>query len=311
MLRFLLSLAVAAVVAVAIPAVASARYAVHVGIGDQSVALFDQPLFQQAKIQRVRLFVPWDITRHRSQLADAEAYVRRARAAGTSVLVHISSNDLRERKAHLPTLHAYRVYVGRIVRALRPLGVRDWGAWNEANHPSQPTWDNPQRAARYFEVMRSICKGCTIVALDVLDQRKVDAYIASFYRALPRRLRSAARIVGIHDYGDVNRHKSTGTSGIMRDVRRFSRHARFWLTETGGIVELGKTFRCSTSRAATSTNYLFAVLKKFRHSIDRAYVYNWFGANCRTRMDTGLVNRNGTPRPAYTALRKGLTRFER
>jgi hypothetical protein len=311
MLRFSLALLTAALVAVALPTAASARYDVRVGVGDQNAALFDQTLFREAAIQRVRLFVPWNATRHRSQLREVQDYVRRARQDGISVFVHISTDDLRNYRAHLPSVRAYKLYVGRLVRALRPLGVREWGVWNEANHPSQPTWDNPRRAADYYRQMRAICRGCTIVALDVLDQRKVETYIASFYRALPRNLRRAARTVGIHNYSDVNRHTTAGTATIMRAVKRYSRSANFWLTETGGIVELGRTFRCGETRAARATNYLFALLKKYRRSIDRAYVYNWFGTDCRTRMDTGLVNADGTRRPGYTALRKGLTRFKR
>ena len=79
------------------------------------------------------------------------------------------SSFSRELPSTLPSAATYRREVGRLVRTLRPLGVREWGVWNEANHPSQPTWRHPERAAAYFTAMRSICRGCTIVALDVLD----------------------------------------------------------------------------------------------------------------------------------------------
>jgi hypothetical protein len=294
-----------------LPSVASAKYDVRVGVGDQNIELFDQPLFQDAKIERVRYFVPWDVVRHRSQLRKAEAYVRRARQDGISVTVHISTNDLRNRRGHLPSKRGYKRLVGRLVRDLRPLGVREWGVWNEANHPSQPTWNHPKRAAQYYKVMRRICRGCKIIALDVLDQRNVRAYVSAFYRGLPKRLRRKARIVGIHNYGDVNRHRSTGTRKIMRRVRKYVHSPQFWLTETGGIVELGRSFRCNQRRAAHRIDYMFALLKKYHRQIDRAYVYNWFGVGCRTRMDTGLVNADGTARPGYDALRRGLRRFKR
>jgi hypothetical protein len=293
------------------PASAAARYHVRVGVGDQSLALFSQPLFQRAKIERVRYFVHWDAARHPAQLRAAEDYVRTAAASGIQVLVHVSTDDLRPRRAHLPSVAAYRRDVGRLVRALRPLGVREWGVWNEANHPSQPTWDHPARAAAYYRVMRGICPGCTIVALDVLDERTVSGYVARFYRALPRGLRRHARIVGIHNYSDVNRRRAVWTPAIMRTVRGFVGHPRFWLTETGGIVELGGRFHCSTARAADRLSYLFRLLRTYRRSIDRAYVYNWFGTSCRTRMDTGIVNRDGTARRSYAALRRGLSSFLR
>ncbi len=281
------------------------------GVGDQNIEMFDQPLFQDAQIKRVRYFVPWDLVRHHTQLHKAEDYVRRAREDGIDVMVHISTNDLRVKRGHLPSKHGYKRLVGRLIDDLRPLGVREWGVWNEANHPSQPTWNHPKRAAQYYKVMRQICRGCTIVALDVLDQRHVESYISRFYRALPRRLRRHARVVGMHNYGDVNRHKSSGTRSIMHQVRHFVHSPSFWLTETGGIVELGRSFRCSQSRAAHRIDYLFKLLRKYHHQIDRAYVYNWFGVGCKTRMDTGIVNADGTVRPSYRALRHGLTRFKR
>ena len=36
-----------------------------------------------------------------------------------------------------------------LVRRYRPLGVREWGAWNEVNHKTQPTWKSPKRAAQF------------------------------------------------------------------------------------------------------------------------------------------------------------------
>ena len=301
---FRAALILLATAAVAAPASASAA-AQQVGISDQNVSMFDQPLFQRASVGHVRYFVPWNAARHPAQLRAARDYVRRARQSGISVLVHISTDDLRPGKGTLPRPATYRREVGRLVRALRPLGVREWGVWNEANHPSQPTWRRPDRAAAYFVAMRAVCRGCTIVALDVLDLSDVGRYVERFFTALPRRDRAAARLVGIHNYSDVNRRTTTGTRTIMAAVRRHAR-ARFWLTETGGIVELGRTFRCSQRRASDRTTYLFSLLRRYRREIDRAYVYNWLGTGCSTRMDTGMVNADGTPRPAYHAFVRGL-----
>ena len=304
-----LLLALAALMAAG-PAAADAKYDVRVGIGDQNVEMFDQPLFQAAKIKRVRYFIPWNAARNKAQMDRARAYVQRARMSGISVLVHISTDDLRVRRGHLPSVGGYRRLVGRIVRELRPLGVREWGVWNEANHASQPTWSRPGRAAKYYKQMRRICRGCRIVALDVLDQRGVERYIKRFYRKLSPRLRRQARFVGIHNYSDVNRKRTTGTRDIMRAVRRHVRSPKFWLTETGGVVELGRSFRCSERRAANRMKYLFKVLRKYRRDIDRAYVYNWFGTDCKTRMDVGVVNADGSRRPSYKQLRRGLTLFK-
>jgi hypothetical protein len=311
LMTFLLTATLLGGALLAHPGASQAKIDVSVGVGDQNVQMFDDPLFQAADIRHVRYFVPWNATRHRAELAKVVAYVTRARRDGISVMVHISTDDLRIHRAHLPSAGAYRTYVGRLVRVLRPLGVREWGVWNEANNGSQPTWDHPAAAARYYEVMRTLCRGCRIIALDVLDQRKVEGYVAAFYRALPKRLRRGARYVGVHNYGDVNRHRTSGLRTIMTAVHRYVHAPRYWLTETGGIVELGSSFRCNQTRAARATSYLFTLLKQYRRTVDRAYIYNWYGANCRTRMDTGVVNADGSRRPSYTVLRRALTQFKR
>lgn len=296
----------------ALPGAASARrYDVRVGIGDQSVKMFDSTLFQRLDVKRVRYFIPWNAANDHYQMDLARYYVLRARQSGIHVFVHISTDDLRIKHGHLPSVHAYRRDVGKIIRTLRPLGVTEWGVWDEANHASQPTWNHPARAASYFKAFRSMCRGCRIVALDVLDQRGVEGYISKFYRHLSHHLRREARYVGIHNYSDVNRHRTTGTRAIMRRVRHYNRHARFWLTETGGVVKFGRSFPCSTHRAARRLGYLFRIMKRYRHSIDRVYIYNWFGGGCHSRMDTGLVNPSGHRRATYTAVERGLRHFKR
>jgi len=300
--------AIAAAASATAAGTASARSPVPVGISDQSAATFESPLFQQTGIRQARYFVPWNAARHPGELRAVRDYVKTARGHGISVLVHIGTDDFRPRRAKLPTVRQYRRDVGKLVRTLRPLGVRDWGTFNEANHPSEPTWRSPKRAAKFFVALRSVCGGCRVVALDVLDTRGVTGYIDRFYGALTPSQRRQASLVGIHNYSDVNRRTTKGTRTIMGAVRRHVRSPHFWLTETGGIVELGSTFRCSERRAANRTSYLFKLLRTYRHEIDRAYVYNWKGTDCRTRMDTGLVNADGTPRPALTALRRELRR---
>ena len=53
--------------------------------------------------------------------------------------------------------------------------IRDYLTWNEANHCSQPTCNNPKRAAQYYLALRKHCRGCRIVAADVLDGSKLVA----------------------------------------------------------------------------------------------------------------------------------------
>ena len=304
----------------ALPAAAQARTNVRVSIADQSESMFDAPAYKALKLKTTRYFIRWDAVRVPGDVARAEAYVRKARANNVRVLMHISTNDLREKRAKLPTVAQYRRDVGRLVRKLKPLGVREWGAWNEANHKTQPTWKSPKRAAQFFKAMRGFCRGCTIVGLDILDQAGATRYMRSFYSALGRGYaRRYLKYVGIHNYSDTNRasRKGRGTKAIIRTARRYRSNTQFWLTETGGVVNFGRSFKCDPNnpapaerRAASSVKRMFSLAKSNRRYIKRLYVYNWSGASCNG-FDTGLTRADGSLRPAYNTLRAQLKNFRR
>lgn len=293
--------------------VADAKTRVAIGLGDQSSAMFTQKNFRALKIKRVRYFIRWDGMRVGYARRGADRFVAAARRAGVQVLMHVSTNDYRKRKARLPSLAQYRRYVGNLIRRYRSRGVREFGVWNEANHYKQPTYRNPRRVAQYYRIARAKCRRpCTIVGLDVLDQRGVASYIQRFYRALRPADRRRASIVGIHNYGDVNRRRTTGTRDIIRAVRRYNPRAKFWFTETGGIVNLGRSFRCSPTRAANRLRYMFALARRYRRQVTRLYAYNWFGTRPACRgFDSGLVTWNGKPRKGYRVFKAQARSFTR
>jgi hypothetical protein len=309
----------AVLIAVAILALApgaSARIPIRVGIGDQSTAMFDQSPFQQAKFKRVRYVVPWNVMDNTPVRLTARAFVQRARAAHMDVLVHVSTDDYTIKQARLPSVATYRRQIRRIVSYFRILGVRAFGTWDEANHASQPTWDSPSDAALFFrELYRAVkphCSSCAVVALDVLDQRGVERYMRSFYRRLSATYRRRATLVGIHNYGDVNRKRTTFTRSIIRQAHHYNTRTRFWLTETGGIVKFGRSFPCSTSRAASRLSWMFHLARLYRTSgLQRLYVYNWTGAGCDARFDAGLTAPSGAPRAGYRYLRRALPNYLR
>jgi hypothetical protein len=297
-----------------LPTTASAaKVPIRVGLGDQHVSMFDQKNFKDLKIKRVRYFIKWNAIDDDYQLQQADVFVDHARQNGASVFMTPSTSDLRRKKAKLPSVSQYKRKVGALVRRYRAMGVREWGVWNEANHDSQPTYKSPKRAAQYFQTMYGLCKGCTIVGLDVLDQRGVEGYVARFYGALSPTWRKRAKLVGIHNYSDVNRKRIRGTTQIFNSVRKHGRNprAKFWLTETGGLVEFGGAFKCSKTRAANRINYMFSSAKKQRKYIQRLYAYAYWGNNCQERFDAGLVNKDGSKRPGYNAFKKGAGSFLR
>src|SRR4051794_15907976 len=77
----------------ALPSVAAARNPIRVAIGDQHASVFDQDAFQRAKFKRVRYLVAWNVMDNATQRLSARDYVKRARAAGLSVFLHISTDD--------------------------------------------------------------------------------------------------------------------------------------------------------------------------------------------------------------------------
>lgn len=310
----LLALVLAALALV--PSTASARTSIRVGIGDQQVAMFDQPAFQRAKFKRVRYFIAWNAMDVSSQRLAARAFVLKARSQGFQVLLHLSTDDYVIKRAKLPSVSQYRFKVGRLVRYFRGLGVREFGTWDEANHASQPTYRSPTRAADFFrEMYRAVkgrCRSCAVVALDVLDQTGVERYMRSFFRHLSPTYRARATVVGIHNYGDVNRNRSTFTRSIIRQAHAYNRQARFWFTETGGVVKFGSNFPCSATRAASRLKNMFSLARRYRTSgVQRIYIYNWTGAGCDARFDAGLTNPDGTTRPGYDYVRKALPNYLR
>ena len=318
------SLAVLAAVAalaalLALPAVggAQSRTNVIVGVGDQRATLFSDPNYHALGLKRTRYFVPWDAIRNPTALAQADQFVTAARAAGVKVLMHISTNDLRPRRAKLPTVAQYRRDVGALVRRYRSQGVTEWGTWNEANHETQPTFRSARRAAQFYVAMRGFCRGCTIVGLDVLDQRSTRSpsidfrnYIRAFFRAAGRS-GQLMTVVGLHNYSEVNRRLTRNTRDLISSVRRYNRRAKFWYTETGGLAEFASSFPCSVRRQANRTQYMFDLAKRFRSQVKRLYSYNYYGTDCSTRFDAGLVGTTGAPRPAYQTVMQNLTRFRR
>jgi hypothetical protein len=306
----------AALAVLAVPASASAKVNVVVGIGDQNQAMFASPYWQQLALKRTRYFIPWDAIGRPAEIAKFDAFLAAAKARNVKVLLHLSSNDLRRKKGTLPSANKYKSKVKQLVARYRAMGVTDWGVWNEANHDSQETYKNPKRAAEFYKKFRQIkCKSCKVVALDVLDQAGVTSYIKRWLKAAGSAGRKA-KVFGIHNYSEVNRllnHGSTrfpGTRRIIDAVRKKNKKAHYWYTETGALTRFG-SFGCSQTRPVKTLKHMFTLAKRFDKYVDRLYTYNWTGADCQIRFDAGLVNTNGSPRPVYFTFKSKLAGFKK
>jgi hypothetical protein len=327
-MRFrLLALAALSLPALAAPAGATTS-TVRVGIADQYPAMFGHSQWQRLDLERTRYVIRWNAADDPGELQRADAFVDAARDAGVDVLLHISTDNYTPREAELPSRSAYRRKVGELVDRYHDKGVREFGVWNEANDRTQPTYRSPARAAQFFQELwrmlddrdrcgADVAKRCRVVALDLLDgrtkalQASVRSYVRRFFAELGPTYDRRADFIGIHNYSDTNRESRTGTRNAIDAVRRYNGAANFWLTETGGIVKLGETgdFACDPSSAASrasserqargAVRWMFRLAKDYRRHIDRLYVYQWSGSDCRTRFDAGLVRLDGSKRPAW------------
>jgi hypothetical protein len=286
-----------------------------VGIADQNAAMFDNKNFQALKVKRIRYLVAFDWYKQSWQRNEVDAFMKRARTAGADVLVHFTSKRgcynngrySKRKSCRAPSVAKYKSAFKRFQRTYP--WVKTYGAWNEGNHISQPTFNKPKLAAKYFLAARSLCRSCRIVAADVLDQSNMTSWLRKFMRYD----KGKARIWGLHNYGDVNRKRSSFTRELLRIAP-----GEVWLTETGGILKFGRQFPRSESRQARATKYMFKLVDQYdrrrsglKGRVTRLYNYQWTGAKRSARFDAGLVNANGTQRKAYRQFKKSAAKFAR
>jgi hypothetical protein len=294
--RILLALAITAWMAA--PAAAGAF---TIGMSDQKVGMWQDPRFQQLGIRHVRLLMSYDSVL-RGDFSRYDQWMAAAAARGADVLLTINHHSRHAKR--LPTLGQYRRTV-RVLRKRYPW-VTTMSAWNEANHSSQPTYRRPRRAAQYYNVMRKECKGCKVVAADVLDQSNMLSWLTAFKRYAKR-----PRIWGLHNYQDSNRFRplrATGTKLLLRAVK-----GEVWLTEAGGIVRFSDRYRGGKRgerRAAKAVKHAFAVARSSSR-VKRIYLYHWNADPKFLTWDSAFVAANGRARPALDVLRKEVNRQRR
>jgi hypothetical protein len=265
-----------------------------VGIGEQGAAMFTDKRFLDLGIDKARLVVPYDAVARRTERDLADAWLGAAKAA--SVEPFITFGHSRAHPERLPSVAQFR----SAFRAFheRYPDVRVYAPWNEINHDSQPTARSPRRAAEFYNVVKSECADCTVLAGDVLDQRGMTSYVQRYRRYLD----GEPAIWGLHNYADTNRFRTSGLRDLLRIVK-----GDVWLTETGGIVKFGRNFPRDEHRAARSIAYALK-LARDNERVKRVYLYNWTGAQPTDRFDSGLIAPDGTARPGYDALRTELQR---
>jgi hypothetical protein len=273
------------------------RAPVEVGVGEQGMSLFADPLFAELGVSRARIMVPWNLPAIPVELSYVADWLAAARRAGVEPFVQFT----RATNSRCPSAPCSLPTVAEYAAAFRDFRERfPWvtvlGIWNEANHPSQPTSRDPSAAAGYYRAARALCPDCEIVAADVLDSANMEAWVAEFQRHA-----GEVDIWGLHNYADANLLPDLPANGTARFLSVTS--GEVWLTETGGIVRrrgpaLGD-LPYDEERAARAAGRAFDLAALYRSRVSRMYLYNWRASPPGDRWDSGLERRDGSPRPAY------------
>jgi len=276
------------------------------GIGDESSEMFANPLWQQLHTKIARYIAPYDAVAHPYSLDKAITWIRDAEAEHQQVLVAFYHSEYTPTK--LPSVATYQHDVQKFVK-LFP-NVHQYQSWDEANRGNLAhsfTSPSASGAAQYYQALLRVCKGCTVIGLDVLDQANITPtlrYISEFKREIVHLKTVMPSIWGLHNYSDVNRLQSFRTHELARALG-----GQVWITETGGIVQFGTEFPnkhgSGLTRAAKVLKYMFAVAGSVPQ-IKRLYIYDWTGGVNSTRFDAGLMNAHDQPRAGYVVVCKAL-----
>jgi hypothetical protein len=304
----------------AVGAGASSKQRAHVsssyltGIGDQQTEMFTNPLWLQLHTKIARYIAPYDAAVRPYSLQLAREWIGAAEADHQQVLVAFYHSEYTPTK--MPSVSLYQRDVKKFL-ALFPK-VKQYQAWNEANRGTIVEVVKGKRhvalvspsatqSAQYYKALRSVCRGCMLTGLDILDGPSVSPslrYIGEYKHTIARLKIPMPKLWGLHNYSDTNRFQSTRTRAILAAVS-----GDVWLTETGGIVQLGSAFPNKKSsgltRASKALAYMFR-LASSNSRIKRLYIFQWSGSTGAVRFDAGLTDPQYNPRPGYLTVCKQL-----
>jgi hypothetical protein len=276
------------------------------GIGDEQTEMFKNPRWQQLHTKIARYIAPYDAAVRPYSLQLARTWIGAAEAAGQQVLVAFYHSEYTPTK--MPSLAVYQRDVQKFTRLFPK--VRQYQPWNETNRGNVAhMFSSPSamESARDYRVLKTVCRGCTVLGLDILDGPSVSPslrYISEFKRDIVRLKVPMPSLWGLHNYSDTNRFQSTRTRAILAAVP-----GRVWLTETGGIVKFGGAFPnrkgSGLTRAAKALAYMFR-LASSNSRIARLYIFQWSGATGAARFDAGLTDPHYNPRPGYVTVCRQL-----
>ncbi len=276
------------------------------GIGDEQTEMFSDPNWQRLHTKITRYIVPYDAAVRSYYKDNALTWIHTAELEHQQVLVAFYHSEYTPTR--MPSVATYQRDVARFIKLFPH--VRQYQPWDEANRgyiPHLLASPSAVQSAQYYRALRDVCRGCTVVGLDVLDAQNIQPtlnYIAEFKHEIAVLHTVMPNIWGLHNYSDTNRRSSSRTRDVLAAVP-----GDVWLTETGGIVQFGGAFPnahgAGLRRAASAVSYMFS-LAGISSRITRLYIYDWSGGNAETRFDAGLTDAHHRPRAAYLIVCRAL-----
>ena len=276
------------------------------GIGDEHPQMFGSPLWRQLHTRIARYIAPYDAVKHPFSLSEATGWIHAAEAQHVQVLVAFYHSEYSPMR--LPSVSEYQRDVQKFVKLFPH--VRQYQSWDEANRGNVAhAFSSPSAggAARYYQALLRVCKGCTVLGLDVLDAAIIGptlSYIEEFKGEIGRLKTVMPRIWGLHNYSDVNRFETWRTRELVQALG-----GEVWLTETGGIVRFGSNYPnvhgSGLARASRALKLMFS-LAASQSRVKRLYIFNWTGGGYSTKFDAGLMDSRFKPRPGYVVVCRTL-----
>jgi hypothetical protein len=322
MRRLVLIACLAALIAAGVTSTANA--ALIAGIGDQNSSTFTDPNFKKLKVKRTRLIVPYDAVLHQPGAGLLQQWMDAVKKAKLKPLVAFNpagGSRCPAKPCSIPSVSAY-TKAFKAFRKKYPF-VKEFNFWNETNSATQPTGPTKastlKKTAALYKAALNVCgRKCRVSGPDLLDQgvgdtrksvrvrnqKRMQKWVSLFLRYAGSK--NYPKLWGIHNYGDTNYGRSTGTAFMLNKI---AKKGEVWVTETGGIfsfrLQSGKlTFKANASRQAKATTNAYKIAKKYSRRIKRLYYYQWRKNNPTDFFDAGIIDFSGKLRPAYTSLKK-------
>jgi hypothetical protein len=282
------------------------------GVGDENAAMFEDPRFAWLGVRYARLIVPWNVVRHRGELARASGWLAAAQAGGVQPLV--SFNESVSRSNTLPSVSSYAQAVRSFMR--RFPWVTHYQTWDEENQASEPTSRDPARAASFFNWLSRACSKCAVTAADVLDGPSMVSWIRRFLHYAHR-----PTLWGVHPYYELNYGGHEALSLLAQMVR-----GDIWLTEAGlpvwRYVRAEQRFRFTDDREQERAARRLLGLMRLTRRVSRIYYYQWRSwidlavsraqfrrhRHVAATWDSGLLNPDCSIRPVFVVIARALGR---